>query len=209
MKKIFGQINMGWKRIILSAVIIGIYTGLIMVVPFLKETSFQDIGISYEWWVIFAVIIVVNCQKPVEAALKCFVFFLISQPIIYLVQLPFGKLTFEMAKMYYTKMWLPLTFATLPGGFIAWFCKKQNIWGSIVLGLGNTIEIVMGAAYISKAVASGGRHILSALVSLVSIIVMTLYIQKGKRERIIAMALPVLLLIVILIAVKMLGLVLI
>jgi len=200
---------MSWLRVIIFAVIAGVYSGLVMVVPALKDTSFQDIGISYEWWVIFAVIIVVNCAKGWEAALKCFIFFLISQPIIYLVQLPFGHLSFEMAKMYYLKIWLPITFATLPGGFIAWFSKEQSIRGSIVLGLGNTIQAVMAAAYFTKAFSSSGRHILSALVSLASIFVMTFCIQKEKRERIIAMATPVLLLVAILIAAKILGLVLI
>lgn len=63
MKRIFGDLKMSWLFVIIFSIIVGVYTGLIMLVPALKETSFQDIGISYECWVIFAVVIVVNCKK--------------------------------------------------------------------------------------------------------------------------------------------------
>lgn len=54
---------MTWIRVILFAVIAGVYTGLVMFVPAFEDTSFQDIGKLYEWWVIFAVIVVVNCKR--------------------------------------------------------------------------------------------------------------------------------------------------
>ena len=54
---------MNWWFVILFAAVTGIYTGAIMTLDILKDTSFQDIGISYEWWVIFAVVIVANCGK--------------------------------------------------------------------------------------------------------------------------------------------------
>ena len=69
--KLYGQINMTWLKIIIFAVCVGVYSGVVMLIPALENTSFQDIGIAYEWWVIFAVIIVVNCEKNWEAMLKC------------------------------------------------------------------------------------------------------------------------------------------
>ena len=135
---------MSWLTVILFAVAAGIYTGAVMLIDALEETSFQDIGIAHEWWVFFAVIIVVNCNKSWEAMLKCFVFFLVSQPLVYIVQILFGSLTIDKAWLYYGGVWLPATFLTLPGGFIAYHCKKQNLLGAVILGLGNTIQAFMG-----------------------------------------------------------------
>jgi len=185
MKRIYGNLKMGWITVILFALAAGLYAGLIMLVPFLKETSFQDIGISYEWWVIFAVIIVVNCDKWWEAMLKCFVFFLISQPLIYLVEIVFGSLSFEQG-LYYWKNWMIPTLLTIPGGFIAFFCKKQNLLGSIILGLGNSIQAIQAVAYFGRAFKNFPYHLLSALVCVASIIVMTIFIQKEKKNRVAA-----------------------
>ncbi len=192
MNKLFGNIKMSWPKVILFSLIAGIYTGLIMLVPFLNHTSFQDIGVSYEWWVVFAVIIVVNCQKNWEAMLKCFVFFLISQPLVYAVEIIFGDLTLDWAKSYYFNMWLPMTFATLPGGFIAYYCKKQNTLGAIVLGLGNTILAVMGVAYIRECRMDFPHHLLTIIFCFAAVFLLTFAIQKKKINKIISLAIPVL-----------------
>ena len=91
MKKLsaaFGSLPMTWPVVCVSAAIIGVYVGVINQIPILYDTSFRDIAVSYEWWVLFAVLIVSNCKSAREAGMKCLVFFLISQPIIYLVELP-------------------------------------------------------------------------------------------------------------------------
>lgn len=181
---------MTWLKVILFAVITGAYTGLIMLVPALNNTSFQDIGTYYEWWVIFAVIIVVNCKKNWEAMLKCFVFFLISQPIVFAVEVLFNHITVDQAIQYY-RIWLIPTILTIPGGFIAFHCKKQNTLGAIVLGLGNTIQFVLGVMYIVFCAKDFPHHILSLLVSLASIFVMSFAIQKEKKNRLISLILPV------------------
>lgn len=196
---------MSWLNVILFAAAAGVYTGIVMLFPALQETSFQDIGISYEWWVIFAVIVVVNCHKSWEAALKCFVFFLISQPVVYLVEIIAGSLELEQGWRYYYNFWLPMTFLTLPGGFIAYFCSRQTIPGSIVLGLGNTIQAFMGLVYFAMAAQNFPRHLLSALVCVASIFIMTLSIQKQRRNRLIAILLPVVLVAILLVLMKLTG----
>jgi len=208
LKKLFRETKMNWLTVILFAVITGVYTGLIMLVPFLKDTSFQDIGISYEFWVIFAVIVVTNCRKSREAMLKCFVFFLISQPLVYLVEIAAGKITLSMAIQYY-RFWFVLTILCLPGGFIAFYAKKQNLFGSIVLGLGNSIQMLMGVTYVVLASRDFPHHILSALVSFASIAVMSLCIQKEKKYWVIsALVIPLLAAICVYIYLKINGLVL-
>ncbi|MDO4976736.1 MAG: hypothetical protein Q4E53_05675 [Eubacteriales bacterium] len=205
MKRLFGNLKMSWLTVILFAIVTGVYTGFIMLIPILENTSFQDIGISYEWWVIFAVIVVVNCDKAWEAMLKCFVFFLISQPLVYAVEVVFGSLSLEQAKYYYFGIWLPMTFLTLPGGLIAYFCKKQNVIGGVILGLGNTIQAIHVLAYFGMAMRNFPHHLLSGIVSIVSIIVMTLCIQEEKKNRLVVFLTIFVMLVVILVLLKVSG----
>ena len=83
---------MSWKLVIILSVICGVIPGLLMVPEQLSGTSFQMPGISFEFWICAGLFISLNCNKPLDAGLKVFVFFLISQPLIYLVQVPFSLL---------------------------------------------------------------------------------------------------------------------
>lgn len=195
---------MSWLTVILFAVAAGVYTGGVMLVSALKDTSFQDIGISHEWWVIFAVIIVVNCEKNWEAMLKCFVFFMVSQPLVYAVEVLFGPLTPDMAIHYYL-IWLPMIILTLPGGFIAYYCKKQNPLGAVILALGNTIQATFGVYYLAQAVANFPRHLLSSVVCFGSMLLMSFCIQKERRNRLISLLLPVALLALLAVLAKLSG----
>ena len=70
MKKLsaaFGSLPMTWPVVCVSAAIIGVYVGVINQIPILYDTSFRDIAVSYEWWVLFAVLIVSNCKSAREA----------------------------------------------------------------------------------------------------------------------------------------------
>ena len=86
MKKIFGRINLTWKKLFAFAILIGIYTGIIAMIPMLKDTSFNDITVTFEVWIFFGIFIIMNSKSAKDSALKCFVFFLISQPLVYIVQ---------------------------------------------------------------------------------------------------------------------------
>lgn len=205
MQRLFGNLKMNWLSVILFAVVTGVYTGAIMLFDILKDTSFQDIGISYEWWVIFAVIIVVNCEKNREAALKCFAFFLISQPLVFAVQVLFGPLSLYKAMYYYRAIWLPATFLTLPGGFIAYYCKKQNMLGAVILGLGNAIQASLGVFYIGQAINSFPHHLLSGIVCFSSIFLMSFQIQKEKKYRLISILISLVLTVIAIILLKLTG----
>lgn len=203
--KIFGRLKMGWPQVILFAVVAAVYTGLVMLVPAFKDTSVQDIGTYFEWWVIFAIIIVTNCHKNWEAMLKCFVFFLISQPLIYAVEIVGGNLTVDKALVYYKSTWLFMTFLTLPGGFIAYYCKKQNALGAIILGIGNTILLAMGLTYAVKCYGDFPHHFLSFLVCILAVFAMSFGIQKSKNNRTIALLVPVIFLIALVIIAALTG----
>ena len=188
-KDIFGKLNMSFLVVIIFAVIAGIYTGIVAQLPIFNNTSFQDIAITYEVWVFFAVIIVTNCRKNWEAMLKCFIFFLISQPLCFFTEIVIWHMELSKA-LYYIRLWMVPIALTLPGGFIAYYCKKQNIIGAIILGLGNAIVGIMGLTYILYQFKQFPRHILSAIFSLAVIIIMTLGIQEKKWMRVIAFAIP-------------------
>lgn len=186
LSKAFGSIPMTWRVVCSFAVLIGIYVGIINQIPILNDTSFQDIAVTLEWWVLFAVLIVSNCKSAGEAALKCLVFFLISQPVIYLVELP--TLGLDKALYYYTSIWLPISLLTLPGGAIAFYAKKQNALGAVILGIGNTFVAVMAASYTQQMLNAFPRHLLT-VVSCVGIIAVTvLGVQKTCRTRLLSIA---------------------
>ena len=91
--KLFNELNLTYKKVIIFAIIIGIYTGLICILFPIYENSITDITVSFEWWILFAIIIISNSSNNKDSMLKVFIFFLISQPLIYLVQVTFQGIT--------------------------------------------------------------------------------------------------------------------
>lgn len=89
MKKLFGEIDFTWKKLIVFAILAGVYTAVMALIPITKDTSFRDIAIHFEVWILFGIIIICNSKSSKDSALKCFIFFLISQPLVYLLQVPF------------------------------------------------------------------------------------------------------------------------
>ena len=75
MKKIFGELNLSWKTIIISAIVIGIVVGLLNSVTVLLNTSITDPAIYFDLWILFGILIIMNSKSNKEAALKSFVFF--------------------------------------------------------------------------------------------------------------------------------------
>lgn len=74
-KKLFRETNLTWSKIIIFAIVAGIYTGIMALLPFTKNTSFADISISFECWILFGIFIILNSKSPLDSGLKCFVFF--------------------------------------------------------------------------------------------------------------------------------------
>ena len=130
-EKLIHRTELSWKFIILFAAVCGIVTGLLMDLemqkyPSIADNSFFNIGICFEFWVYAAMIIICRTKKPLEAACKVFVFFLISQPLVYLMKVPFDKRGWETFVDY--KGWFIRTLLTFPGAFIVWYTnRKDNI----------------------------------------------------------------------------------
>ena len=58
------------------AIVAGIYTAIVSLIPGLNNTSFHDIAVSFEVWILFGIIIIMNSKSAVDSTLKCFFVFL-------------------------------------------------------------------------------------------------------------------------------------
>ena len=198
LKKIYGGLNLTWGKVILFAVIAGVYTGVMALLPVARDTSLEDISIFFECWILFGILIIMNSKSNLDSALKCFVFFLISQPIVYLVQVPFYE---EGWKIFgYYRNWIVWTILTLPMGYIGYYMKKDKWWGVLIL-LPMLVFLASHAmGYLSKAVFWFPRHLLSCLVCLATMIGSVLGIFTDKKARIIGMAANAVLIVGIIVA---------
>lgn len=129
-EKLYGGLNMSWPAVILFAVAAAILTAVIMLVPVFRNTSFERMGVTFEAWIFFAVLIMANCESPLDSALKTFVFFLISQPLIYLIQVPFSSMGWGLFGYY--RYWFIWTLCTFPMAYVGWYIKKKN-WFSLLI----------------------------------------------------------------------------
>ena len=181
MKKIFGGINLTWLKLIIMSIIAGIYTGVIAMIPLANDTSFSDLKVTFEVWIFLGIFIIMNSKSPKDSALKCFVFFLISQPLVYLVQdiVNHSNLFFT-----YYRFWIVWTIATIPMGFIGYYMKKDKWWGLLILA---PMLLFVGeeyAGYLSKTMFSFPRHLLTTIFCISSLIVYPLAIFKNKIAKI-------------------------
>lgn len=189
MKKLFGGLNITWPKLILFAVLCGVYTGVMAMLPATADTSFRDISISFEWWILFAIILIVNSKSPLDSALKVFVFFLISQPLVYLVQAPFSPDGLGLFRYY--PAWFRWTLLTFPMAFVGYYMKKNKWWGLLILG---PMLLFLGWHYVSfcgEAVHFFPQHLLSALFCAATLIIYPLYIFKDRRIRIAGLVLSI------------------
>ena len=181
MKSLLTIRQLTWKKTILFAVLAGVYTGVVAMIPALEDTSFRDISISFEWWIFFGILIILNSTSNLDSALKCFAFFLISQPLVYLVQVPFNPLGFALFQYY--RNWLVWTFLTLPMGYVGYWMKRDDLPGLLILSpmllfLGLHIHTFLG-----EVVSFFPNHLLSLLFCIASLFLYVNGIFSGKRER--------------------------
>ena len=172
MKNLFGEIDLTWKKLIIFAIIAGVYTAVMAILPITADTSFRDIAVYLEWWILFGIIIICNSKSPKDSALKCFVFFLISQPLIYLIQVPFSSMGFGLFKYY--RYWFIWTLACLPMGFIGYYIKKKNIISMIILLPMLLLLAYMGFGYFISMISNFPHHLLSFIACFFIIIMVVL-----------------------------------
>ena len=128
--RLFGGLPMNWPAVILFAVAAAALTAVFLILPVFKDTSFERMGVMLEAWIFFAVLIMANSRSPLDSALKTFVFFLISQPLIYLIQVPFSPLGWQLFRFY--RYWFIWTLFTFPMAFVGWYITRRN-WLSVLI----------------------------------------------------------------------------
>ncbi len=193
MKKLFGEIDLTWKRTIIFAIIAGVYTAIMAMIPMAKDTSFEDITISFEVWIFFGILIIMNSKSAKDSALKCFVFFLISQPLVYLVQ---DVIKHSSLFITYYRNWVIWTVATIPMGFIGYYMKKDEWWGLLILA---PILVFLGehyATYLSKTMFSFPYHLLTTLFCLVTLIIYPIAIFNNKKNKVVGIVISILIILV-------------
>ena len=184
-KKLFGGLNLTWPKTIIFAIIMGVYTALVaMLVP--DGNSFHDIAVTLEWWVLPAIIIITNCKKPLEAAAKTFAFFLISQPLVYLLQVPFSPMGWGLFGYY--PYWFGFTVLTFPAAFICWFIRKDKWYSGLILACATVLLGLTAVAYISQLQENFPDHLVSIIYCLGTILLYIFVLLKNKLPRILCAA---------------------
>ena len=182
MKKLFGGINLTWKKIIIFAIIAGVYTAVMAMLPIVYETSFSDLTVTFEVWILFGIFIIMNSKSAKDSALKCFIFFLISQPLVYLVQ---DVINHSSLFVTYYRNWVIWTVATLPMGFIGWYMKKDKWWGLVFILA--PVLLLLGVHYgnyLGETIFSLPRHILTTIFCFTTLIIYPIAIFKNKKIQI-------------------------
>ena len=192
LRKIFLETDMTWRRVILFALVCGVVVGALMIPEFLDRTSFQQPGISFEFWVAAALYIILNCDKPLEAGVKTFVFFLISQPLIYLVQVPFSWMHWGLFSYY--PRWGLLTLLTFPGGMLAWYAKKGNWWSVLLLSMANAAAFLPLPSLVLWMIDSFPRYLLAVLFIPAEAVFFIFLLLKKRGLRLAALLIALLLL---------------
>ena len=192
MKKIFGEINLTWPKVIVMAIVAGIYTAVMAMLPIVKDTSFSDLTVTFEVWIFLGIFIIMNSKSAKDSALKCFVFFLISQPLVYLVQ---DAINHKNLFFTYYRFWFLWTIACIPMGFIGYYMKKDKWWGLLILVPMLLLTGEECAGYFSKTMFSFPRHLLTTAFCISALIIYPLAIFRNKKNRICGLVISVLLII--------------
>lgn len=179
-KKLFGGIDLNWKKLIIFAIIAGVYTAIMAMLPITKNTSFADISISFEVWILFGIIIIMNSKSAKESILKCFVFFLISQPLVYLTQ---DIINHSKLFLTYYRFWVIWTIGTIPMGFVGYYMKKDKWWGLAIL---TPMLIFLGIHYsgfLGETLYYFPYHLLSTLFCILTLLLYPICIFNNKKVK--------------------------
>lgn len=194
LKKLFGGINLTWKGLIIFSIIAGIYTAIMAILPITNNTSFKDITINFEVWILFGIIIIMNSKSAKDSALKCFIFFLISQPLVYLLQVPFSDMGFGIFTYY--KYWFMWTLLTIPMGFVGYYIKRDKWWGILIL---TPILLLLGYhyySYLRETMYNFPYHLLSTLFCFITLLLYSICIFNNKKVKIAGVTISILIILV-------------
>lgn len=137
--------------------------------------------------------LLLNSKSAKDSALKCFAFFLISQPLVYLIQDVINRSSLFVT---YYRFWFIWTIATIPMGFIGWYMKKDKWWGLLILA---PMLVLLGyhfGQYLEMTIFSFSKHILTTMFCAITMILYLLVIFKDKVIKIVGIITGIIILIV-------------
>lgn len=181
-KKLFGGIELTWPKVIIAAVIAGVFTAAIAIIPALNYTSFIAITVTFEVWILFGILIIMNSNSNLDAALKCFFFFLISQPLVYLLQVPFSWQGWGLFGYY--KYWFLWTILCFPMGYIGYYMKKGKWWGYLILLPMIALTAYSYLTYFPRFQFSLPRFLLITLFCAAALILYPVFLFENKKIKI-------------------------
>lgn len=192
-EKVFLKLNITWPKVIVFAIAMGVFTALMaMWAP--DGSSFHDIAVTPEWWVLPAMLIITNSKRPIDAALKTFVFFLISQPLVYLVQVPFNGLGWGLFSYY--GYWFMMTLLTFPAAFLVWYIKKDKWYSGLIMALVTGFLAVTGFLQAKEMIMHFPNHLLTVIYCFGMIPILIMVLLREKWPRIISAGLSVVALVI-------------
>ena len=193
-EKLYGGWNMSWPAVILYAVATAVLTAVFLLVPIFHRTSFARMGETFEAWIFFAIIIMANCKKPLESALKTFVFFVVSQPLIYLLQVPFSELGWKILGYY--RFWIVWTLLTLPMAYVGWYIRKKNWLSLLILA---PILLALTSDYVNSFVHTS-RHfpymLVTALFCLAQVLLYLYRFTETPWQKLVGFFVPLLVVVI-------------
>lgn len=187
--KLYGGVPMSWSAVIFFALGSAVLSAFFLTVPIFKNTSFHRMGETLEAWIFFAVIIMANCKTPIESAFKTFAYFLISQPLIYLLQVPFSWQGWHLFSYY--KYWFIWTILTLPMAYVGWYIRNRNWFSLLILA---PVMFVL-CEYSFEAFRFSFRHfpfqLLTALFCLSQVLIYLYVFTPNLQQKLLGFFAPV------------------
>ena len=184
--RLYGGIALSWPMVIILAVASAVITAVFLIVPVFKDTSFERMGVQLEAWFFIAIFIMPNCKSAVDSALKTFVFFLISQPLIYLFQVPFSDMGWSLFGYY--KNWFFLTLCTFPMAFVGWYIRKRNWLGTLIIAPVLAFLTVVGAGALRDTITDPPYLLVTAIFCLGQVVLYAFVFTGDKWQRLAACA---------------------
>lgn len=176
--------KMTWKKVLILSVVSAVITAVLNCIPALDQTSFTAPAETLEIWIVLALFVIMNCEGYKEAMAKTFVFFLISQPLIYLIEVPFKAARWDLFSYY--PYWALLTVLTIPGAAIAYRVKKDDILSALGLCVANGIMIFTGCSWLKSLIDAPPHRLIATVFCFVVPFVMIFVLLKQKKSRIAA-----------------------
>ena len=196
--RLYGGLPMSWPAVILFAVGTAVLAAVFLIVPVFKDTSFERMGVTFEAWIFFAVLIMANCKQPLESAMKTFVFFLVSQPLIYLFQVPFSYMGWGLFGYYRT--WFIWTLLTFPMAWVGWYITKRNWWSLLILTPVLLLLSIEGVGCFRFAAAHFPRLLVAAFFCLGQVLLYLTVFTETRLQKLTGLLLPLAAALVILLA---------